>query len=196
VATKADGLALGAEPAVVDEWVGPDGQAIFTLEIEDGRYRLYVTDDNGNAEVATQGPYHYDEAGHLVTSEDCCGGNNVFNWAYDHGTLDLAYASLDGVFLDGRFATEGRYRLETDGGGEESMLTLRFANLLDDVPEQLVAFQQAVQRGSGGTIDIVFESGYGGEEDTVLADIAAGAVDMGWWVPVRCRPSTPCWHRC
>jgi TRAP-type C4-dicarboxylate transport system substrate-binding protein len=119
VETRDAGLARGLDPAIVDELLGPDGEIEIVLEIADGRWAQYQTQDNGQREVGDQGTYSYDSDGRWVTVSTrgaCVDCIVAFEWTFANGVLSLALSPVDGEppYDDGvRLMTEGDY---TQGG--------------------------------------------------------------------------------
>lgn len=114
VATHANGDALGLDPQLVNEILGADGELPVSIEIEDDRWTLYVTNDAGVSEQGDLGASTYDNRGRWVTvseSSGCRGCVIAFDWTYAEGTLSLTLSPVEGrEYPDGeRFVTEGIY---------------------------------------------------------------------------------------
>jgi TRAP-type C4-dicarboxylate transport system substrate-binding protein len=92
--TAADGEALGLDPAVVAEMLGPSGQIETTLEIGDGRWTLHVASDDFTG-IGDFGAYTYDDQGRWRTvseSGGCHGCVGLMQWTMEDGVLTLNFA--------------------------------------------------------------------------------------------------------
>src|SRR5262249_28531152 len=94
--------------------------------------------------------------------------------------------------IDGRFFIEGTYRSLAAPEPTAHAITLRFANILDDIPDEIVAYALEVEELSNGEIGFEFESEYGADswedaERVVIGDVSDGTIDMGW-VGTRALP--------
>jgi hypothetical protein len=122
-ATRADGEALGLEPALLDSVFSADGELPIEFEIEGDKWRHYVTNDAGIRELGDLGTSSYDEDGRWVTvseSTGCPGCVGILEWTYDNDTLTLSNLVTDTLELDlpesdyliGKLVTEGVYQRE------------------------------------------------------------------------------------
>jgi TRAP-type transport system periplasmic protein len=200
VVTRADGEALGLDDEILDAiGIGADGEMPVAIEIANGRWTYYVTNDAGIREPGTGGTYRYDDAGHWVAHEECCDETAAFDWTLAEDVLTLSGAAVDcpcdpNELLVWRFLFEGDYQLQGDDEPAveaASTVTLRFAGPGQDAPPQLVEFIVGVQELSGGTIEFEWlpaygaaadpaTGGYSNAEDTILTDLASSTIDIGW----------------
>lgn len=116
--TRADAIARGLDPSIVDQMLGPDGEIVVEYQIADDQWTQSEVLDDGTKPVGDLGTYTYDEAGRWVTvseSGGCRGCVQVLDWNFADGVLSLAFSPSGGEFVtdDGRLIVEGDYQQMT-----------------------------------------------------------------------------------
>ena len=113
----------------------------------------------------------------------------VLEWTFDGEVLEMhALDNGDEPVAHAQFIVGGIYLIVSSADATTEApdtVTLRFANIVDDLPVQIVAWLVEVQRLSGGSIEFEFVNDYGagatsGAESATLADIGSGTIDIGW----------------
>jgi TRAP-type C4-dicarboxylate transport system substrate-binding protein len=181
VATVAEGEAMGLDPQLVRDMVGPDGQTPIAFEISGDSWTHLVTNDAGIEEVGDRGTSSYDEQGRWVQTNQS--GSFPYLWELRDGVLsiqpDYQWAEAQGIEVadDVRFNTEGDFVLDESGPSDDVVLT--FASPFADLPEQITAFATDVTDRSRRSIAFDGDSDDGAEAG-IIADVESGAVDIAW----------------
>ncbi|CAN5659668.1 hypothetical protein BH18ACT3_BH18ACT3_15150 [soil metagenome] len=108
-------IARGLDPAVVNEFMGADGELVLTLTFEHGRWTQRNVLEDGSLEVGDVGTFSYDEEGRLVTvstSGGCRGCTGVFDWSLADGVLTITAAEGQGLDDAERLHSEGDWVAE------------------------------------------------------------------------------------
>ena len=199
-ATRAEGEELGLDEGLLDAVLGADGEMPVILEIEGDLWWFSVANDAGVFELGDLGTLTYEDDDRVVMVSESTGspgGTMVLEWTFDGEVLEMhALDNGDEPVAHAQFIVGGIYLIESSADATTEApdtVTLRFANIVDDLPVQIVAWLVEVQRLSGGSIEFEFVNDYGagatsGAESATLADIGSGTIDIGW-VGARAFPA-------
>ena len=83
-----DVKALGQDPSMLPDLLGPDGKGLVVYKFEGSAWTEFHGPDDDQLERGSFGSHRYDENGHLVLSEPCC-GESVLVWNSDGSTLHM-----------------------------------------------------------------------------------------------------------
>jgi hypothetical protein len=103
VVVRADAIAAGFDPALVDKFLGADGELPIALKVAGDRWTLFVTDDADFAEPGDGGSSSYDAEGRWVQiseSQGCPGCVGVLEWSLSDGVLSLTLVPGEGQIYD------------------------------------------------------------------------------------------------
>jgi hypothetical protein len=103
VIARADALAAGFDPALVDKELGADGRLPLDIKILGGQYTVFEFNDAGVSDVGDLGTSSYDSEGHWVIiskSSGCTGCIDVTGWSLVNGVLTLTLVNQQGSSED------------------------------------------------------------------------------------------------
>jgi TRAP-type C4-dicarboxylate transport system substrate-binding protein len=178
VATVEEGAAHGLDVELISAVAGADGELPTTFVFEGDQWKVLNTNDAGVEEVGDLGTTAYQDGQLLLTNNH--GKTLVYDWSIDGDRLTLTL--MPGADDDEIFVTDGEFTRDADSdavGETADSLTLTFANPLDDLPEQIIAYAVAVDELSGGALTFDFRNDSGSEDNTIKA-VRGGRVAVGW----------------